>query len=142
MRGGEQRVKDILALIGWVVLCMWGWRTAAGADSMRTDPGMIRGDEKATILLVSGGVLVVVALIMGVGAVIRLATGRGRLAPPQVSVALGWALVALFVVFFVWGAGLTRDRGVTAMAAIVLPYLIAGVAVLFTRRPDLVPTSR
>ncbi len=142
MNGGEQRVKDILALIGWGVLAMWGWITATGADSMRTDPGMIRGDEKATILEVSGALLLVLALVLGLGAVIRLAIGRDRLAPPQVSVVLGWALVALFVVFFVGGARLTRGQGVAAMAAAVLPYLIAGVAVLFARRPVAPSTVR
>ena len=139
MNGGEQQVKDVLALIGWGVLAMWGWITATGADSMRTEPGMIRGDEKATLLEVSGGLLVVLALVLGVGAVIRLATRNDRLAPPRVSVVLGWTLVGLFVLFFAWGARLTRHEGVAAMAAVVLPYLIAGVAVLFARRPAAVP---
>ena len=129
----------MVALAGWVVVAMWGWAALMGADSMRTDPGMIRGDEKAALLEVSGGLLLIAALALAGGACIRLINGRERLAPPWVTVVLGWGMVSLFAAFFLWGVRLTRHQGVAALAAFELPYLVAGVAVLFARPAVIAP---
>ncbi|HEY5153346.1 MAG TPA: hypothetical protein VIJ47_01340 [Acidimicrobiales bacterium] len=133
MNGGNRRLKDGAALVGWIVVAMWGWAAASGADSLRTDPHALRGDEKATLLTVSGTVLVIVAVALAIAALIRLIGDRGPLGPPVLSLVLGWTLIGLFAVFFLWGLPLTKNQGLAAVAAFELPYFIAGLAVLWTR---------
>ncbi len=136
MDGGDRRVRDVLALAGWVVLSMWGLAMVTNADELRTDPTMVRGDEKATLLTVSGAILLVLALVMLVLAVVRFGYRRGPLGPPVASVVLGWSMAGLFVVFLAWGVPLTRDRGLSALAVFELPYLVGAVVVLLARPRD------
>jgi hypothetical protein len=133
MEGGDRRVRDGLAVAGWGLFVMWGLAMVTGADELRTDPTMVRGDEKATLLTVSGGVLLVLAVVLLVLAAVRFGSRRGPLGPPVASVVLGWSMAGLFVVFLAWGVPLTRGRGLSALAAFELPYLIGAVAVLLAR---------
>jgi hypothetical protein len=124
---------DVLALIGWCVAGMWGWTNVVNAHDLRDDPTMIRGAEKATLVSVSGGVLLAIGLALAVMALIRLFGDGHTIGSESASLALGLTLLALFAVFCAWGIPITKDRGIAAAVLLQIPYLITGVAVLLTR---------
>jgi len=131
---GETKGHDVGALIGWLLVALWGWVTYAGADEMRNDPRTIRPDDKAHLLMVTGGLLVAIGLGFAGAAVIRLAGSGQPLLPPSASLILGVTLIIAFVAFFLWGRSLTHGQGVSAAGLVAVPYALAGVAVLFARR--------
>ena len=134
MSGGDRRGRDAVAFAGWGVTAMWGLSMLTNAPALRTDPGMYRGPEKATLLAVSGALLFLLALAATVLATARFAYRRGPYGPPVVSLVLGWVMVGAFVAFVAWGVLLTRnDQGRGALMASQLPWFVAGVAVLLAR---------
>ncbi len=115
-------------------MALWGVALRTQAETLRTEPNAIRGDEKAVFVSVSGGVLLLFALALAVLALGRVVRDDDAIPPPVISMLLGATMIGLFVVFSLWGISLTKSKGMSAATLLVMPYFIGGVAVLFGRR--------
>jgi hypothetical protein len=131
--GARRKARDGWALAGWLLFAVWGWILVRNASYFEHTPGVLRPHDKAVLSSVTGMVMLVLAIALALAAIARLVGGDGPIAPDIVSLVLGWVMIGLFVVFFAWGAQTTKHQGVAAVGIYELPYLIAGVAVLFAR---------
>jgi hypothetical protein len=127
-------VPDALAACAWIALGMWGLSSVQNAaTTLGRDPRRVSGIADGLLVTASGWVLIGISVVMLVAALARLAGDGQPIAPDVASLALGIALIVLFLGFVAWAIPSTDRYGISAVILIEVPYLMAAVGVLFAR---------